>query len=134
MAMGANCSRCSVPTSAERNSARASTADRLYCQARRPSRCFAGRRLFRLVQARALIAGGLTVLEITLRTAAATKAVTALAKTFPSALIGAFLPGAATASKALALRERGFQALKFFPAEPAGGQGISPLSRAPCPI
>ena len=28
MAMGANCSRCSVPTSAERNSARAPTADR----------------------------------------------------------------------------------------------------------
>lgn len=113
-----------------------------------------------LVQARALIAGGLTVLEITLRTPAATKAVTALAKTFPNALIGAgtivesnqieaaanagagflvspgmttrlleaavrspvpFLPGAATASEALALRERGFQALKFFPAEPAGG-------------
>ena len=113
-----------------------------------------------LVQARALIAGGLTVLEITLRTPAATKAVTALVKAFPSALIGAgtivesnqivaaanagagflvspgmtprlleaavrspvpFLPGAATASEALALRERGFQALKFFPAEPAGG-------------
>ena len=113
-----------------------------------------------LVQARALIAGGLTVLEITLRTPAATKAVTALAKTFPNALIGAgtivessqiesaanagagflvspgmtprlleaamrspvpFLPGAATASEALALRERGFHALKFFPAEPAGG-------------
>ncbi|MGA7385654.1 MAG: bifunctional 4-hydroxy-2-oxoglutarate aldolase/2-dehydro-3-deoxy-phosphogluconate aldolase [Methylocella sp.] len=113
-----------------------------------------------LAQARALIAGGLTVLEITLRTAAATKAVAALAKTFPNALIGAgtivepnqieaaanagagflvspgmtprlleaaarspvpFLPGAATASEALALRERGFRALKFFPAEPAGG-------------
>jgi 2-dehydro-3-deoxyphosphogluconate aldolase / (4S)-4-hydroxy-2-oxoglutarate aldolase len=113
-----------------------------------------------LVQARALIAGGLTVLEITLRTTAAMNAVTALAKTFPNALIGAgtivepnqieaaanagarflvspamtprlveaavrspvpFLPGAATASEALALQERGFQALKFFPAEPAGG-------------
>jgi 2-dehydro-3-deoxyphosphogluconate aldolase / (4S)-4-hydroxy-2-oxoglutarate aldolase len=113
-----------------------------------------------LVKARALIAGGLTVLEITLRTAAAMNAVTALAKTFPNALIGAgtivepnqieaaanagarflvspamtprlveaavrspvpFLPGAATASEALALQERGFQALKFFPAEPAGG-------------
>jgi 2-dehydro-3-deoxyphosphogluconate aldolase / (4S)-4-hydroxy-2-oxoglutarate aldolase len=113
-----------------------------------------------VAQARALIAGGLTVLEITLRTAAATNAVAALAKTFPNALIGAgtiiepdqikaasnagarflvspamtprvleaavrspvpFLPGAATASEALALRERGFRALKFFPAEPAGG-------------
>jgi 2-dehydro-3-deoxyphosphogluconate aldolase/(4S)-4-hydroxy-2-oxoglutarate aldolase len=113
-----------------------------------------------LVQARALIAGGLTVLEITLRTPAAMAAVAALGKAFPSALIGAgtivepnqieaaanagagflvspgvtprlleaavrspipFLPGAATASEAMVLGERGFQALKFFPAEPAGG-------------
>jgi 2-dehydro-3-deoxyphosphogluconate aldolase / (4S)-4-hydroxy-2-oxoglutarate aldolase len=113
-----------------------------------------------LVQARALIAGGLVVLEITLRTPAAMSAVAALATTFPEAFIGAgtivaadqieaaadagagflvspgmtprlleaavrspvpFLPGAATASEALGLRERGFHALKFFPAEPAGG-------------
>ncbi len=113
-----------------------------------------------VAQARALIAGGLTMLEITLRTPDAMAAVTALAKIFPEAIIGAgtiieadqieaaanagarflvspgmtqrlleaavrspvpFLPGAATASEALALRERGFQALKFFPAELAGG-------------
>ena len=113
-----------------------------------------------LAQARALIGGGLTVLEITLRTPAAIDAVAALAKTFSDACIGAgtiveagqieaavragaaflvspgmtpgfieasvrspvpFLPGAATASEAMALRERGFRALKFFPAEPAGG-------------
>ncbi|MGA7657668.1 MAG: bifunctional 4-hydroxy-2-oxoglutarate aldolase/2-dehydro-3-deoxy-phosphogluconate aldolase [Methylocella sp.] len=113
-----------------------------------------------LAQARALIAGGLTVLEITLRTPAALGAVSALAKTFPDACIGAgtiveadqigaaanagarflvspgvtprlmeaavrsplpLLPGAATASEAMALRELGFRALKFFPAEPAGG-------------
>jgi 2-dehydro-3-deoxyphosphogluconate aldolase / (4S)-4-hydroxy-2-oxoglutarate aldolase len=113
-----------------------------------------------LAQARALIAGGLLVLEITLRTPAAMGAVAALAKTFPEACIGAgtiveadqieaaaaagaaflvspgmsprlleaavrslvpFLPGVATASEAMALRERGFRALKFFPAEPAGG-------------
>jgi 2-dehydro-3-deoxyphosphogluconate aldolase/(4S)-4-hydroxy-2-oxoglutarate aldolase len=112
------------------------------------------------VQASALIAGGLTVLEITLRTPAAMAAVAALAKTFSEAVIGAgtivaadqikaaadsgagflvspgmtprlleaavrspvpFLPGAATASEALALRDGGFHALKFFPAEPAGG-------------
>ncbi|MGH6819337.1 MAG: keto-deoxy-phosphogluconate aldolase, partial [Methylocella sp.] len=42
-----------------------------------------------VAQARALIAGGLTVLEITLRTPAAMAAVTALAKTFPKAFIGA---------------------------------------------
>ncbi len=113
-----------------------------------------------LAQARALIAGGLTVIEITLRTPAALSAVTVLAKTFPEACIGAgtiveegqieaaakagagflvspgtaprlveaavraplpFLPGVATASEAMALRERGFRALKFFPAESAGG-------------
>jgi 2-dehydro-3-deoxyphosphogluconate aldolase / (4S)-4-hydroxy-2-oxoglutarate aldolase len=113
-----------------------------------------------IAQARALIAGGLTTLEITLRTPAAMAAITALTRAFPEALIGAgtiveadqikaagdagarflvspamtvrlieaavrspvpFVPGAATASEALALRERGFRALKFFPAEPAGG-------------
>jgi len=113
-----------------------------------------------LAQARALIAGGLTVIEITLRTPAAMGAVSALAKTFPDACIGAgtivevdqieaaanagarflvspgvtprlmeaavrspvpLLPGAATASEAMTLRELGFRALKFFPAEPAGG-------------
>jgi 2-dehydro-3-deoxyphosphogluconate aldolase/(4S)-4-hydroxy-2-oxoglutarate aldolase len=113
-----------------------------------------------LAQARALIGGGLTVLEITLRTPAALGAVSALAKTFPDACIGAgtiveadqieaaanagarflvspgvtprlmeaavrspvpLLPGAATASEAMTLREFGFRALKFFPAEPAGG-------------
>jgi 2-dehydro-3-deoxyphosphogluconate aldolase / (4S)-4-hydroxy-2-oxoglutarate aldolase len=113
-----------------------------------------------IAQAGALIAGGLTVLEVTLRTPAAMAAVTTLAKQFPNATIGAgtiveahqiktaaaagaaflvspgmtpllveaavnspvpFLPGAATVSEALALQERRFEALKFFPAEPAGG-------------
>jgi 2-dehydro-3-deoxyphosphogluconate aldolase/(4S)-4-hydroxy-2-oxoglutarate aldolase len=125
-----------------------------------------------VAQARALIAGGLMVLEITLRTPAAMAAVTALAKTFPEAFIGAgtiveaeqiraasdagarflvspgmtprlveaavrspvpFLPGAATASEALALRERGFHALKFFPAEPAGGASYLASLAGPLP-
>ena len=34
-----------------------------------------------------------------------------------------FLPGVATASEAMHLREHGFRALKFFPAEAAGGVG-----------
>ncbi|MBV1707185.1 MAG: bifunctional 4-hydroxy-2-oxoglutarate aldolase/2-dehydro-3-deoxy-phosphogluconate aldolase [Hyphomicrobiales bacterium] len=34
-----------------------------------------------------------------------------------------FLPGVATASEAMHLREHGFRALKFFPAESAGGAG-----------
>ncbi len=125
-----------------------------------------------VAQARALIAGGLLVLEITLRTPAAIAAVTALAKTFPEAVIGAgtiieveqiqaasdagaqflvspgmtqclveagvrspvpFLPGAATVSEALALRERGFHALKFFPAEPAGGAKYLAALASPFP-
>lgn len=125
-----------------------------------------------IAQARALIAGGLTTLEITLRTQAALAAVSALAKAFPEALIGAgtvleadqikaaahsgarflvspgmtarlieaavrspvpFLPGAATVSEALALRERGFRALKFFPAEPAGGPKYLSSLAAPLP-
>jgi 2-dehydro-3-deoxyphosphogluconate aldolase / (4S)-4-hydroxy-2-oxoglutarate aldolase len=125
-----------------------------------------------LAQASALIAGGLTVLEITLRTPAAMAAVAALAKTFPEAVVGAgtivaadqikaaadagagflvspgmtprlleaavrspvpFLPGAATASEALGLRERGFHALKFFPAEPAGGTGYLGSLSGPLP-
>ncbi len=34
-----------------------------------------------------------------------------------------FLPGVATASEAMHLREHGFRAMKFFPAESAGGTG-----------
>ncbi len=113
-----------------------------------------------MAQAQALIAGGLTVLEITLRTPAALKSIEMLSRAFPEALIGAgtivdeeqmeaaveagaaflvspgmprrllrsarrspvpFLPGVATATEAMALYERGFRCLKFFPAEPAGG-------------
>jgi 2-dehydro-3-deoxyphosphogluconate aldolase/(4S)-4-hydroxy-2-oxoglutarate aldolase len=113
-----------------------------------------------LAQTKALIAGGLTVLEITLRTSAALKSIEMLSRAFPEAIIGAgtitdedqmkaaidagaaflvspgmtrrllrqarrspipFLPGVATASEAMALYERGFRCLKFFPAEPAGG-------------
>jgi 2-dehydro-3-deoxyphosphogluconate aldolase / (4S)-4-hydroxy-2-oxoglutarate aldolase len=110
--------------------------------------------------ARALIAGGLPVIEIALRTPAGMAAISALAQEFPHASIGAgtivredqikaaaaagaaflvspgmtphlleatinspvpFLPGATTISEMLALKERGFTALKFFPAEAAGG-------------
>jgi 2-dehydro-3-deoxyphosphogluconate aldolase/(4S)-4-hydroxy-2-oxoglutarate aldolase len=42
-----------------------------------------------MAQAQALIAGGLTVLEITLRTKAAPKAIEMLARAFPEAVIGA---------------------------------------------
>ncbi|MCC5581900.1 bifunctional 4-hydroxy-2-oxoglutarate aldolase/2-dehydro-3-deoxy-phosphogluconate aldolase [Microtetraspora sp. AC03309] len=110
--------------------------------------------------ARALVAGGLPVIEVTLRTDAALDAIRRIADEVPDAVVGAgtirsaaditaavaagsrflvspgttpslvdalldggvpFLPGAATASEAMALRERGITEMKFFPAEAAGG-------------
>jgi len=110
--------------------------------------------------ARALVAGGIRAIEITLRTPAALDAIRAVAGSVGGAIAGAgtvlnagdlraaedagarfavspgtsaallaavekstlpFLPGAATASEALALRERGYRLQKFFPAEAAGG-------------
>lgn len=110
--------------------------------------------------ARALVAGGLKAIEITLRTEAALEAVRLVADEVEGAVVGAgtilnaahyaaaveagsqfivspgttqelldvarqsdipLLPGAATASEVMALREEGYQVLKFFPAEQAGG-------------
>lgn len=109
--------------------------------------------------ARALVAGGLPVLEVTLRTAAALDAIAAMAAV-PGGVVGAgtlitpedvraasaagakfgvspgatdrlldaceaadlpVLPGAATASEAMRLLERGYGMQKFFPAEASGG-------------
>ena len=108
---------------------------------------------------RALIAGGLPVLEVTLRTPRALECIRALS-TLEGAIVGAgtvldgaaltaaveagaqflvspgtapklldaadrssvpLLPGIATASEAMALLERGYERLKFFPAESVGG-------------
>lgn len=110
--------------------------------------------------ARALVAGGLKAIEITLRTPVALRAIRAVADEVEGAVPGAgtvlnaaqyhqaveagsqfivspgttqelldvarkspvpLLPGAATASEVMALREEGYGALKFFPAEQAGG-------------
>lgn len=110
--------------------------------------------------ARALVAGGLRAIEITMRTPAALDAIRAVANEVEGAHVGAgtilnaahfraaeeagstfivspgttqelldaardsavpLLPGAATASEVMALREEGYQVLKFFPAEQAGG-------------
>lgn len=109
--------------------------------------------------AQALVAGGLSVLEVTLRSAPALEAITRMAQ-IDGATLGAgtvitpqdaqaakdagaqfavspgatpalleaceqidlpMLPGAATASEAMALLERGYDMLKFFPAEASGG-------------
>ena len=110
--------------------------------------------------ARALVAGGLKAIEITLRTPVALEAIRAVADQVEGAVPGAgtilnaaqyhqavdagsqfivspgttqelldvarkspipMLPGAATASEVMALREEGYEVLKFFPAEQAGG-------------
>lgn len=122
--------------------------------------------------AQALVKGGLTILEITLRTPAALAALRQMAKEIPGALLGAgtvltpeqgqeaieagarflvspgmtprlleaaqkwtvpFLPGAATASEAMALSDLGYRVLKFFPAEPAGGAAALKALGAPLP-
>jgi 2-dehydro-3-deoxyphosphogluconate aldolase / (4S)-4-hydroxy-2-oxoglutarate aldolase len=125
-----------------------------------------------IAQAKALVAGGLYAIEVTLRTPAALAAISAIAKHVPDAVVGAgtivaaeqideaiaagarflvspgatpdlakaaaaspvpFLPGCATVSEAMALRALGFKALKFFPAEAAGGARLLASLAAPLP-
>jgi 2-dehydro-3-deoxyphosphogluconate aldolase/(4S)-4-hydroxy-2-oxoglutarate aldolase len=110
--------------------------------------------------AAALVRGGLPVIELTLRTAAAVEAIERIAAEVPDILVGAgtivdtrqpkqaaaagarflvspgstpglrdamrdsglpHLPGVATVSEVLALRDEGYTEMKFFPAEAAGG-------------
>jgi 2-dehydro-3-deoxyphosphogluconate aldolase/(4S)-4-hydroxy-2-oxoglutarate aldolase len=110
--------------------------------------------------ARALLAGGVTTIEVTLRTAAALEAVRRIADEVPEIRLGVgtvlrpehakaaaaagaqflvtpgstpsvlgaveetglpCLPGAATVTEVMALVERGFTELKFFPAGASGG-------------
>jgi len=120
--------------------------------------------------ARSLVKGGLPVLEITFRTEAALKALAAIARAVPEAVVGAgtvlaeaqveqamaagarfgvspgctpalaravkaaglaFLPGIQTVSEAMVLRELGFELLKFFPADVAGGTAWLKAAAAP---
>lgn len=121
--------------------------------------------------ARALVAGGLPVLEVTLRTPQALDAIAEMAK-IEGGIVGAgtlltpddvrrakdagaqfgvspgatdlllqacednelpLLPGAATASEAMALLERGYTVQKFFPAAAAGGPPALRAIGAPIP-
>ncbi len=121
--------------------------------------------------AEALVAGGLPVLEVTLRTPAAADAIREMTGV-PGAIVGAgtvvspadvrtardagaqfavspgatdpllaaceaedlpLLPGAATASEAMTLLARGYDMLKFFPAEAAGGATALKALGAPLP-
>lgn len=113
--------------------------------------------------ARALVAGGIRVIEVTLRTRQALAAVRAIAADVADAIVGVgtvldaeqlraasaagarfavspgsaprlldaaadsdlpLLPGAATASEAMNLLERGYRVQKFFPAAHAGGDRL----------
>jgi 2-dehydro-3-deoxyphosphogluconate aldolase / (4S)-4-hydroxy-2-oxoglutarate aldolase len=125
-----------------------------------------------VAQARALVAGGLPAIEVTLRTPKALEAISAIRDEVEGAFVGAgtiltpeqidqackagarflvspgasprlaeaavkapapFLPGAATASEAIALMDLGFRYLKFFPAESVGGAKHLGSLAAPIP-
>ena len=122
--------------------------------------------------AQALLEGGISTIEVTLRTQAALGAMEAIAKSCPDMVIGAgtvltptdaanardagavfavspgatpsliegcaeagidLLPGATSASEAMVLLEQGFDALKFFPAVPAGGAPFLKSLASPLP-
>ena len=122
--------------------------------------------------ARALVAGGLPAIEITLRTPNALDCIRAVALEVEGGIAGAgtvldqtqmraveaagakfmvspgtspklldaaqdcpvaLLPGAATASEMMYLRERGYTHLKFFPAEAAGGANYLKSIASPLP-
>lgn len=121
--------------------------------------------------ARALVAGGLPMIEVTLRTASALDAIRLVLDEVEGVCVGAgtvldprqfeaavdagasfivspgttqelldiarlaetpLLPGAMTPSEIMALQEEGYRALKFFPAEPAGG--VAALSALAGPL
>lgn len=122
--------------------------------------------------ANALRDGGITVVEVTLRTARALEAVARIAAECPEMTVGvgsvrrpehveaalaagarflvtpgsppdlltacessglALLPGAATVTEMLALAERGYDVVKFFPAEQLGGAGALRAIAGPLP-
>lgn len=122
--------------------------------------------------ARALAAGGVTVVEVTLRTPPALEAMRRIAEQCPEVLVGAgtilerrqaeqslfagakflvtpgtsealaeellrsglpCLPGATSASEMIAMREKGFRELKFFPAEASGGPAMLKAVHGPVP-
>ncbi len=122
--------------------------------------------------ARALIAGGVPVLEVTLRTAAGLDAAAAIIAAVPEAVVGIgtvltpddlarsvaigarfalspgatptllaaaaqcpvpFMPGVATASELMLAMEYGFDTVKFFPANTAGGPAAVRALAGPFP-
>jgi 2-dehydro-3-deoxyphosphogluconate aldolase/(4S)-4-hydroxy-2-oxoglutarate aldolase len=125
-----------------------------------------------VVMARALVAGGLPAIEVTLRTPGALECLAAIVAEVEGAIAGAgtvldagqvraveaagarfmvspgtsprlldaadeslvpLLPGTATASEMMALGERGYRHLKFFPASLAGGAPYLKALSSPLP-
>jgi 2-dehydro-3-deoxyphosphogluconate aldolase/(4S)-4-hydroxy-2-oxoglutarate aldolase len=125
-----------------------------------------------VILARALVAGGLPAIEVTLRTRNALDCLAAIAGEVEGAMPGAgtvlepaqikaveaagarfmvspgtsprlldaaddtaipLLPGTATASEVMALGERGYRHLKFFPASQAGGHAYLKALASPLP-
>lgn len=123
--------------------------------------------------ARALVAGGVPIIELTLRTTVALESVRRIAAEVPEILVGAgtvvrpeqaaeaaaagaqflvspgstpslldamtdtglpHLPGMSTVSEALALLERGYRDMKYFPAEPSGGTAFLKAMYSPVPV
>ncbi len=122
--------------------------------------------------AQALVAGGVRVLEVTMRTPVALECIAAIAKAVPEAVVGAgtirsaadahaakaagslfavspgytrevgaacqelklpLLPGVATASEVMLAQGDGFDFLKFFPAQQAGGVAMLKALGGPFP-
>lgn len=122
--------------------------------------------------AEALTAGGVCLLEVTLRTPCALEAIQLIKESVPKAILGAgtvtsvqqfeqvvdagvefvvspgftpelltaaaewggaYLPGVATPSEVMQVREAGFKYMKFFPAVPAGGVPMLKAIGAPLP-
>ena len=72
--------------------------------------------------AQALVAGGVRVLEVTMRTPVALQCIEAIARAVPEAIVGAgTIRSAATAGEVMAAQADGLSFLKFFPATAAGG-------------
>lgn len=122
--------------------------------------------------AKALVAGGIRVLEVTLRTAAGMASIEAISRAVPEAIVGVgtvtrpeqfaqvkaagaqfavtpgltrelavaarqadlpLLPGVMTPSEVIAAMAEGFDAMKLFPAEQAGGIGMIKAMGGPFP-
>ena len=83
--------------------------------------------------AKALVDGGLPVIELTLRTPAALESIKRIANQAMRDSGLPYLPGVSTVSEVLTLLECGQSEMKFFPAEQAGGAPYLRAIQSPVP-